>query len=442
MQMKIKISVFGLGYVGTVSAACLAKQGHQVIGVDIDARKVEIINSGQSPVIEKGLDDLVAHAVKVGRLRATTEAADGVLNSDLSLICVGTPSRNSGSLDLAFVERVCRDIGRALRDKNGFHTVVLRSTVLPGTTRQMVIPALEASSGRVAGRGFGLAYNPEFLREGNSVRDFYHPPFTVIGELDPQAVEVALSLYQELDAPLVRVPLEAAEMVKYACNAFHALKVAFANEVGNLCKCLDIDSHQVMDIFCLDDKLNLSPYYLKPGFAFGGSCLPKDLKALLYCGHRNDLRLPVLQAILPSNQLQVQRGIDMVMQTGCKKVGVLGFSFKAGTDDLRESPLVEMIETLLGKGYEIRIYDKNVSLARLHGANRAYIEGEIPHIASLMCESIDEVLAKSDVIVIGNCSPEFDQVQKRARPDQTIIDLVRFKGNSADMKARYEGICW
>lgn len=438
----MKISVFGLGYVGTVSAACLAKEGHRVIGVDIDSSKVEIVNSGQSPVIERDLDELITRAVKSGRLRATTEAADGVLNSDLSLICVGTPSKNSGSLDLTYVERVCRDIGRALGEKNGFHTIVLRSTVLPGTTRQTVIPALEASSGQVAGQGFGLAYNPEFLREGTSVRDFYHPPFTVIGELDSQAVEVVLSLYEGLDAPLVRVPLEAAEMVKYTCNAFHALKVTFANEVGNLCKRLDIDSHQVMDIFCLDDRLNLSPYYLKPGFAFGGSCLPKDLRALLYHGRRNDLTLPVLEAILPSNQLQVQRGVEMVMQTGRKKVGVLGFSFKAGTDDLRESPLVEMIETLLGKGYEIRIYDKNVSLARLHGANRAYIEGEIPHIATLMCDSIDEVLAQSDVIVIGNSSPEFGQVQKRARPDQTVIDLVRIKGNSVGMQARYEGICW
>ena len=440
--MSMRVSIFGLGYVGTVSAACLAQLGHQVVGVDTNHLKVEIINSGHSPVIEQDLDEIVAQAVGAGRLRATADAADGVLSSDLSLICVGTPSKNNGGLDLVFVERVCHDIGRALAGKNGFHTVVLRSTVLPGTTAGTVIPALEASSGRIAGQDFGICYNPEFLREGTSVHDFYHPPFTVVGELDPQAAEVTASLYQSLDAPLLMVPLEAAEMVKYVCNAFHAMKVAFANEVGNLCKSQGIDSHQVMDIFCLDDKLNLSPYYLKPGFAFGGSCLPKDLRALLYHGRRMDLRLPVLEAILPSNELQVRRGIEMVVQTGRKKVGVLGFSFKAGTDDLRESPLVVMIETLLGKGYQVKVYDKNVCLARLHGANRAYIEREIPHIATLMCDSMEEVLAVSDVIVIGNQAPDFRQALQQASPDHVIVDLVRILKDGGQSHARYEGICW
>lgn len=440
--MSMRVSIFGLGYVGTVSAACLAQLGHQVVGVDTNHLKVEIINSGHSPVIEQDLDEIVAQAVGAGRLRATADAADGVLSSDLSLICVGTPSKNNGGLDLVFVERVCHDIGRALAGKNGFHTVVLRSTVLPGTTAGTVIPALEASSGRIAGQGVGICYNPEFLREGTSVHDFYHPPFTVVGELDPQAAEVTASLYQSLDAPLLMVPLEAAEMVKYVCNAFHAMKVAFANEVGNLCKSQGIDSHQVMDIFCLDDKLNLSPYYLKPGFAFGGSCLPKDLRALLYHGRRMDLRLPVLEAILPSNELQVRRGIEMVVQTGRKKVGVLGFSFKAGTDDLRESPLVVMIETLLGKGYQVKVYDKNVCLARLHGANRAYIEREIPHIATLMCDSMEEVLAVSDVIVIGNQAPDFRQALQQASPDHVIVDLVRILKDGGQSHARYEGICW
>jgi GDP-mannose 6-dehydrogenase len=438
----MRISVFGLGYVGTVSAACFAQQGHHVIGVDINPQKVEIINSGRSPVVEHGLDQVVAQGVGAGCLWATADAATGVLESDLSLICVGTPSESNGSLDLAFVERVCGDIGQALAEKNGFHTIVLRSTVLPGTTRKSVLPILEQTSGRVAGRGFGLAYNPEFLREGTSIQDFRHPPFTVIGQLDPQAKEATDSLYQDLDAPLMKVSLEVAEMVKYTCNAFHALKVAFANEVGNLCKSLDIDSHQVMDIFCLDDKLNLSPAYLKPGFAFGGSCLPKDLRALLYRGSHNDLKLPVMEAILPSNQLQVRRGIEMVMQTGCKKIGVLGFSFKAGTDDLRESPLVEMIETLLGKGYELKIYDSNVSLARLHGANRAYIEREIPHIATLMCASIDDVMAESDVIVVGNRSSEFSQALEQARMDQTVIDLVRILDDPDQLDAQYQGIGW
>jgi GDP-mannose 6-dehydrogenase len=437
----MRIGIFGLGYVGTVSAACLADRGHQVIGVDINPDKVDMICRGRSPVIEPGLDELVARVVRTGKLRATTDAAESVLQTDLSLICVGTPSHGNGSLDLSYVERVSEQIGRALASKEGRHTVVLRSTVLPGTTRETVIPILERSSGRSAGRDFGVAYNPEFLREGTSLHDFLHPPFTVIGMLDPQAADAAVGLYQGVDAPLRVVQLEEAEMVKYASNAFHALKVAFANEIGNLCKSREIDSHQVMDIFCLDTKLNLSPYYLKPGFAFGGSCLPKDLRALLYHSRRLDLRVPVLEAILPSNQLQTERGIEMVMRTGRKKVGVLGFSFKADTDDLRESPLVGMIETLLGKGYEVTIFDRNVSLARLHGANRAYIEREIPHIASLMCESMEEVLDESEVIVIGNSSPEFQNVLRLARRDQIVVDLVRI---SPDIHpaAGYDGICW
>jgi GDP-mannose 6-dehydrogenase len=440
--MSTRISVFGLGYVGTVSAACLAQQGHHVIGVDVNAKKVEIVNSGRSPIIESALDDVVAQEVRRGRLKATTDAAGAVSATDLSLVCVGTPSHDNGGLDLTFVKRVCQDIGRAIAGKHSSHTVVLRSTVLPGTTRDVVAPILEQASGLVPGQGFGLSYNPEFLREGTSIYDFYHPPFTVIGEWDSQAAEATASLYQDLDAPLVMVPLEVSEMIKYTCNAFHALKVAFANEVGNLCKSQGVDSHQVMDIFCMDDKLNLSAYYLKPGFAFGGSCLPKDLRALLYHGRRLDQHLPVLEAILPSNQLQVRRGIDMIIAAGRKSIGVLGFSFKAGTDDLRESPLVEVIETLLGKGYQIKIYDRNVSLARLHGANRAYIEREIPHIATLMCDSIDEVLAESDLIVIGNSSPEFSQVLKRVGPDQTVIDLVRILKDGDYVDAQYKGICW
>jgi GDP-mannose 6-dehydrogenase len=414
----LRISIFGLGYVGTVSAACLAQQGHQVIGVDINSEKIGMINSGHSPVIE------------------------GVLNSDLSLICVGTPSNDNGSLDLHFVERVCHDIGQALTQKDSFHTIVLRSTVLPGTTEICVIPALEQTSSRVAGQDFGVCFNPEFLREGTSVYDFYHPPFTVIGQSDPQAAKVAASLYEHLDAPLLIVPIKVAEMVKYANNAFHALKVTFANEIGNICKRQGMDSHQVMDIFCMDDKLNLSPYYLRPGFAFGGSCLPKDLRALLYHGHRLDLSLPVLEAILPSNELQVKRGFELIKQTGSKKIGVLGFSFKAGTDDLRESPLVELIEILVGKGYQVKVYDKNVSLARLHGANRAYIERGIPHIATLMCNSMEEVLANSEVIVIGNKAPEFTSALQQAHYDQVVIDLVRISKEINRLEARYEGICW
>ena len=438
----MRISVFGLGYVGTVSSACLARQGHQVIGVDINPQKVEIINSGRSPVIEQEIDEYVAQTVSDGNLRATTDATDAVQNSDLSLICVGTPSKDNGDLDLTFVERVSRSIGQVLAEKDGFHTVVLRSTVLPGTTKEVVLPALESSSAKVAGRDFGLSNNPEFLREGSSVHDYYHPPFTVIGEFDPGSSEIVASLYVDLDAPLLVVPLENAEMIKYACNAFHALKVSFANEIGSLCKSRGIDSHRLMDLFCLDDKLNLSSYYLKPGFAFGGSCLPKDLRAILYHARRHDLDLPVLESILPSNEIQIKRGIEMVKRSGFKQVGVLGFSFKAGTDDLRESPLVVMIETLLGKGYQIKIYDKNVSLARVHGANRAYIEREIPHIASLMCDSIDEVMMASKVIVIGNKDPEFREVFAKALPEQMIVDLVRLSKDTEKTEAQYDGICW
>jgi GDP-mannose 6-dehydrogenase len=438
----MKISVFGLGYVGVVSAACFAQQGHQVVGVDVNQQKVDIINNGHSPVIEQEIDEIISSEVKSGNLRATPSATEGILNSEISLICVGTPSQDNGSLDLKFVERVCSDIGQALTKKKHFHTVVLRSTVLPGTTIKTVVPALENASGLKAGKDFGLCHNPEFLREGTSVKDFYDPPFTVIGKLDQQAAEIASSLYQELDAPTVIVSLETAEMVKYTSNAFHALKVVFANEIGNICKSQNVNSHQLMDIICMDNKLNLSSYYLKPGFAFGGSCLPKDLRALLYFSQKRDQRLPVLEAILPSNNLQVKRGIELIRKTGFKNIGVLGFSFKAGTDDLRESPMVELIETLLGKGYHFRIYDKNVSLARLHGANRAYIEREIPHIATLMCETLDEVLKTSEVIVVGNKSPEFGQRLQDLRSDQVIVDLVNISKEIDQPSAQYQGICW
>jgi len=438
----VKISVFGLGYVGSVSAGCLAQLGHEVIGVDINPVKVDMINAGQSPVIETGLDILIAEEVKSGRLKANTMSCEAIAASNLSLICVGTPSGSNGSLNLTYVERVCQEIGQALANKTDYHVVVVRSTVLPGGTEERVIPVLENASGRQAGYDFGVCFNPEFLREGTAVHDFHHPPFSVIGQYDNQGGRIVADLYADIDAPLLVVPVKVAEMVKYANNAFHALKVVFANEIGNICKQQGIDSHQVMDIFCMDEKLNLSPYYLKPGFAFGGSCLPKDLRALLYHARRLDLRVPVLEAILPSNAFQVKRGFDLIQQTGSKKIGVLGFSFKAGTDDLRESPLVELIETLIGKGYQVKVYDKNVSLARLHGANRTYIEHEIPHIATLMCPSLDEVLAESEVVVIGNKAPEFGQALQQVRQDQVVIDLVRIMKDIDHLDVRYEGICW
>jgi GDP-mannose 6-dehydrogenase len=438
----MKISVFGLGYVGSVSAGCLASIGHEVIGVDVNPTKVEMINNGQSPAIEKDIDRLITESVQAGRLKAVTCAREAVLASDLSLVCVGTPSADNGNLDLRYVERVCTEIGQALASKAGYHSIVLRSTMLPGSTEECIIPILERASGCRAGLDFGVAFNPEFLREGTAVEDFFHPPFTVIGQNEPHGGEAAAAIYAGIDARLLTVPLKVAEMVKYTNNTFHALKVTFANEIGNICKRQGIDSHQVMEIFCMDQKLNLSPYYLKPGFAFGGSCLPKDVRALLYNAHRLDLSVPVLEAILPSNDLQVRQAFEMIRQTGCKKIGVLGFSFKAGTDDLRESPMVDLIEVLIGKGYQVKVFDKNVSLARLYGANRVYIERTIPHIATLMCNSIDEVLSESEVVVIGNKAPEFTAALQQVREDQTIIDLVRLVKDLNHLGSHYQGICW
>jgi len=438
----MRISIFGLGYIGTVSAGCFSSLGHQVVGVDVNPMKVEMIQSGHSPVIEAGLNELIAAGVHTGSLSATGDSLQAILATDASLICVGTPSSEVGGLNLSYVVRVIEQIGQALAQKQTYHLVIVRSTMLPGTMENTVVPLLEKTSGLCAGRDFGVAFNPEFLREGTAVNDFFHPPFTLIGGLDEQAAQTAASIYAAIDAPLRLMEIKAAEMIKYACNTFHALKVTFANEIGTLCKELEIDSHQVMDIFCMDKQLNISPYYLKPGFAFGGSCLPKDVRGLLYLANHLDQRLPLLSAVLPSNELHIRRGIEMVRQTGLKKIGFLGFSFKAGTDDLRESPLVEMIEYLLGKGYQIEIYDKNVSLARLHGANRAFIEREIPHIAQLMCSTMEEVLEVSEVIVIGNKAPEFRDALKMARPDQIVIDLVRIVDSPEETPAQYRGLCW
>jgi GDP-mannose 6-dehydrogenase len=438
----VKIAIFGLGYVGTVSAACLADIGHQVIGVDINPTKVEMINKGESPIVETGLAELISRIVASGRLRATTQAAEALAGADLSLICVGTPDKGNGSPLLTAVSQTCQDIGRCLPTLGKYHVVVMRSTILPGTMEKMVQPTLEQASGMVAGREFGLCFNPEFLREGSSIYDFYNPPFTLIGADDQQAYETVATLYGSLTTPVIQTEVKTAEMVKFVSNAFHALKITFANEIGNICKQHGIDSHEVMKIFCRDDKLNISPAYLKPGFAFGGSCLPKDLKALLYLGRHLDMHLPVLEAILPSNEMQIKTGLDMIAQTGKKKVGVLGFSFKAGTDDLRYSAQVELIERLIGKGYQVKLFDRHVSLARLQGANKAYIESEIPHIATLMCPTIEDVLAESEVIVIGNKDETFAGALQNLRRDQVVVDLVRVTNNVAHLNGQYRGICW
>jgi GDP-mannose 6-dehydrogenase len=438
----MKVSVFGLGYVGSVSAASFAADGHTVIGVDVNPDKVASLNEGRSPIVEKGLEELIRTASDNGLLSATTDTVAAVRATDLSLLCVGTPSRRNGSLDLSYLERVCEQIGTALKEKDDYHVVVVRSTVLPGTTHELVIPTLEKASGKQYGQGFGVTVNPEFLREGTAIHDFRNPPLTLVGHNYQSDAAPTEALYSKVQAPLVNTSIRTAEMIKYASNTWHALKVCFANEIGNLCKRVEIDSHEVMDIFCRDEKLNLSSYYLKPGFAFGGSCLPKDVRALQYRAKEVDLEMPVIQAILDSNALQIQHALDQVMESGRKRIGLLGFSFKAGTDDLRESPIVVLAEALLGKGYELRIYDKNVSIARLVGANKEYINKQIPHLSSLLCETIDEVLGESDVIVVGNAAPEFSDALKKTRADQIIIDLVRVKTDRADIPGQYQGICW
>jgi GDP-mannose 6-dehydrogenase len=438
----MRIGIFGLGYVGAVSAAGFASSGHDVIGVDLNLRKVEMINEGRSPVIEAGLGHLITDAVVRNRIRATTNSEEAVFESSISIICVGTPSNGNGSLDLTQIEKVCQEIGVALAGKAEPHVVVVRSTMLPGSTEKLVIPTLEQASGKRAGVDFSVCFNPEFLREGSSIKDFFEPPFTLIGGTDQVAIAATSNLYSGLHAPPVVVPIKVAEMIKYACNAFHALKVTFANEIGNICSEQGIDSHQVMEILCRDTKLNISPAYLRPGFAFGGSCLPKDLRALVYQARRLDVEAPVLEAIMPSNGRQIEKALRMVQRTKRKRIGVLGFSFKAGTDDLRESPMVELIERLIGKGFQVRVYDRNVSLANLQGANRAYIEKEIPHIASLMAETLDEVLASSEVIVIGNGDEEFTRVLDEASPSHVVIDLVRIGDERQSSSSGYQGICW
>jgi GDP-mannose 6-dehydrogenase len=437
----LKVSVFGLGYVGTVSAGCLAQSGHEVVGVDPVATKVDLINQGQSPIIEAEINEIIASAVKSGRIRATQDATQAILDTELSFICVGTPSQVNGNLDLSYIRRICEQIGEALKQKSDRHTVVIRSTILPGTMRNIVIPVLQETSGKKAGTDFGVCHNPEFLREGSAVKDFNFPPQTVVGEIDRQSGDALAELYKGINAPLVRTDLETAEMVKYVNNSWHALKIGYANEIGNLCKAFSIDAHQVMKIFCQDTKLNISSAYLTPGFAFGGSCLPKDLRAISYQAKMHDLQLPILTSILPSNEMQVAKGLQLIMQRGHKQIGILGFSFKAGTDDLRESPVIEVIERLIGKGHDLRIYDKNVKLAKLVGANRDFILNRIPHISRLMVDDVDAVLKHAQTVVIGNNDPEFRQVPERLREDQYLVDFIRvLPGKSQNGK--YDGICW
>ncbi|MFJ2742919.1 nucleotide sugar dehydrogenase [Streptomyces sp. NPDC087440] len=441
----MRISVFGLGYVGCVSAACLAGMGHEVIGVDVNRVKVDLVNAGKAPVVEERIGELIADVVRTGALRATDDVREAVLGSEVSLICVGTPSEPNGSLCTTYLERVAEQIGAVLAERGPDaprHTVVFRSTMLPGTCLNLLVPILEKAVGGTAGVDFGVAVNPEFLREGTSVRDFFDPPKTVVGQLDEVSGDTVAALYESLPGEVFRVPVPTAEAIKYADNAFHGLKIGFANELGAVCQALGVDSHQVMDVFLADRKLNISPAYLRPGFAFGGSCLPKDLRSLVYAAQRADVSVPILSHVLPSNSDHLQRAVDLVERTGKRRVGLFGLSFKPGTDDLRESPLVELAERLFGKGYDLKIYDANVSLSRLLGANREYIENRLPHLAQLLADSVQEVLDYADVYLVGTRDPAVLAALPHGE-GPVIVDLVRLP----DAEARrtepgYLGLAW
>lgn len=439
----MKVSIFGLGYVGAVSSGCLAKIGHHVVGVDNHQGKVNHINAGESPIIEDGISELIASVVKESRLLATCDAQEAIAQTELSLVCVGTPGAPNGKLDLSFLASVSREIGEALKTKRTPHTVVVRSTVLPGTVEEQVIPIIEAASGRKLGDGYKVLYNPEFLREGTSIADFFAPPLTLVGANGADSAEILRELYRGVDAPFHVVPIRAAEMLKYSCNAFHALKICFANEVGRVAKRLGADSHLVMEMICQDTKLNISRAYLRPGFAFGGSCLPKDLRALTYRARELDVQVPMLDSIVTSNEVHIDLGMETIRATGKRKIGLLGLSFKPGTDDLRESPLVTLAEKLIGKGFELRVFDPLVHLDRLVGANKTYILREIPHISRLMAPSLDAVLDFAEVVVIGNGSREFKSLQTHTfTPGQMVVDLAGLLKGKAPSGVPYHGVCW
>ncbi|MDC0936370.1 nucleotide sugar dehydrogenase [Pirellulales bacterium] len=438
----MKVSVFGLGYVGAATSACFAKLGHEITGIDVSPDKVELLNSGRSPIVEEQVEELIGDAVQSGQLRATMDSEAAVRDTDVSLICVGTPSKSNGDLDLTYVRRVAQDIGSALANKSSYHLVVLRSTVLPGTSQDVLCTVLEEESGKKVGVEFGVCFNPEFLREGSSVKDFFAPPFTVVGTSDARAVELVRQLYQLIDAEFIVTDLATAEMVKYVNNCFHAAKVVFGNEIGRLCRAMKIDSHRVVEIFLKDTKQNISDAYLRPGYAFGGSCLPKDLRALLYRGKSLDVNTEMLSSLLESNRRQVELGVELVQQAGHRDVGLLGLSFKEGTDDLRESPLVKLAEQLHGQGYRVCIYDENVALGELVGANKEYIERELPHIRAMLTPSLSEVLASCDTIVVGHARPSFRDAIAQLKGKHKIIDLVRIDHESFAESASYEGIGW
>jgi GDP-mannose 6-dehydrogenase len=441
--LSLSVSIFGLGYVGSVSAACFASMGHKVIGVDVSRAKVEMMDSGRTPIIEDRMSEMVAQAHGAGLLRATTDATAAVMNSEVSFVCVGTPSLKNGKLDLSHIEGVAREIGAAIRQKNSLHVFVLRSTVLAGTTETVAIPILEKESGKKCGQDFTVCYNPEFMREGSAVSDFLNPPYTILGASDTRHLGPLRELYKNTPGTLYETTIPVAEMVKYFSNCYHALKVGFANEMGTMCKHLGVDAHAVTKIFTSDTKLNISSAYLFPGFAFGGSCLPKDLRAITYKAKELDLELPLLESLMPSNAEHIDRAVEMVMSTRKKRIAQLGLSFKAGTDDLRESPQVQLIKRLMGEGLDIKVWDEDVSLGRLAGANREYIEQVIPHIGSVLSADLEGVLSTAEVVILGNKSASKERLAKYLRPEQIVIDLIHLDETRRPQGARkYEGICW
>lgn len=435
------VSIFGLGYVGLVSAVCLANRGHHVVGVDINVEKLNSISSGVSPIVEPGVQEQLRRSLDRGLLRVTSDVSDAVRSSDVSMLCVGTPSNPNGSLCLDQVLRVAEQIGLAIASKPGYHGIAVRSTVLPGTLDR-VAAALEKASGKTAGDGFGVASNPEFLREGTAVADFENPPFTIVGTEDVRLGRLLRELYAGSDAPFHAVRVGEAELLKYACNAFHAVKVTFANEIGAISKRLGIDGHDVMRVFAEDTKLNISPRYLRPGFAFGGSCLPKDVRAITYESRALDVSTPLLNSLVASNQSQIAAVVDWVISHHKKRVGLLGLSFKSNTDDLRESPMVSVAEVLLGKGFDVVIHDSNVEVSRLTGANRSYIEQEIPHLARLLRGDLDDVLDHAEVILLANDEPNYEGLLDKLKPGQIVLDLVRISDHPTSQRGIYEGIGW
>ncbi len=436
----MRISIFGMGYVGAVCTACLAQRGHQIIGVDVSKHKVELINAGKSPIVEPGLEELLTAGKNSGHIRATSDYMDAIQNSDITMVCVPTPSKANGDLSLEYIEAVCREIGFAMREKSSRHTVIIRSTVLPGTVKGTVLPILEDCAQMKAGVDFGLGVNPEFLRESTAIHDYDEPPMTVVGVLDDQTGHLMESLYSDLNAPFICKPIEVAEMIKYTCNVWHAVKVGFANEIGSIAKALKVDGREVMDVVCRDHKLNISSYYMKPGFAFGGSCLPKDVRALNYRASKLDVKAPLISAVMPSNEYQVNRAFQLVESLKKRRIGMLGLSFKAETDDLRESPLVELAEMLIGKGYDLSIYDRTVKFASVHGANREYINSKIPHVASLLVDEASEVLDHVDVLIVGNKDKSFQAMLESWPEDKFLIDLAGFMTHPSD--SNKQGICW